>query len=401
MARKKPGMGQNRPVGTGASSLNNLPGAEKAKSVAQTQKHIHHILSAVKSNNIDANDVIFQIAKATNNDVNALDKDDILANLIKLSSGDLVAVSERLQLSKTLILGDPQPYVFRKYVIEAGKVASETRVSSLNPRSQTWLSSIDVEDIDKTMSKQQKEEAYGYEGEDGVIELFDGSRRRLNAIEKTLPLEVFVSDRPITLADFVVYDQQTEAKLGRSARDNGVFWKKIIEENELTAKDVADMYGFSEKHVNNCIEFANINEDLIGLSYAPSRLGAGNLTKLKSLENKLDAEQIASLQATKSEIVASKEFLEYEGDLVAKNTYVIKRIVDAAEAIFKCGELAPKKPEFMPLAKGSRKSQAVLKKEDIRSDKKSIITYQIKDYPEKIRQKLIRDIDKIILKHVG
>uniref|UniRef100_UPI003B5BD380 hypothetical protein n=2 Tax=Vibrionaceae TaxID=641 RepID=UPI003B5BD380 len=253
MARKKPGMGQNRPVGTGASSLNNLPGAEKAKSVAQTQKHIHHILSAVKSNNIDANDVIFQIAKATNNDVNDLDKDDILANLIKLSSGELVAVSERLQLSKTLILDDPQPYVFRKYVIEAGKVASETRVSSLNPRSQTWLSSIDVEDIDKTMSKQQKEEAYGYEGEDGVIELFDGSRRRLNAIEKTLPLEVFVSDRPITLADFVVYDQQTEAKLGRSARDNGVFWKKIIEENELTAKDVADMYGFSEKHVNNCI----------------------------------------------------------------------------------------------------------------------------------------------------
>ncbi|MFS1427138.1 hypothetical protein LMH73_008250 [Vibrio splendidus] len=404
MARAKKGMKKDieSPSGDKAisRSAGSVVGADKAAIIAKNRSNIQSIAKAVASNSISANEVILTIAKATGASVDEMVDKDLVQLLIGLSGDQAKAVGESLELIKTRVLAREEEYTFRIVEIPAGQVEAMTRVSKLNPRDQDWLTEVDVSDLAVTMPKEQAETAYAVRGEDGIIEVFDGSRRRLNAIMMGLPLRVYVTDDTLTVDDFVVYDQTTEAKLGRSQRENGVFWKMLIDTAGYTVESIADKFSFTTKHVENCLKFANIDSRLVGLAYAPSRLGAGNLKKLQEIEllSSMSPDDIESLMEMKSRIVSSDDFSAKDIDLAKKNALIINEILQSVRAS-NGGKAKADKAEFVQVAKGKLKSQEINKKSNLKSADKGVLTYEIRNYPEKIRKEIERKFDAIVSKH--
>lgn len=400
MARVKKGMGANnkdKQIEALSKSAGDVAGSRKAAEKARAKSNIYSILRAVNDGVLDANEVIFTIAKETGASLESIDGKDHVELSIALNPEQAKAVTEKLEITRTRILARDIEFIFNLEIIPAGKVEERTVVSDLNPRDQTWLTEVDVSDIALTMSKEQTEVAYGIKRPDGVIEVFDGSRRRLNAIKEGLSLKVYVTSEPLDVDDFVVFDQATEAKVPRSQRDNGIYWAKLIESGKYDIDSIAKMYGFTTKYVDNCLKYASIGDIFIGVAYAPSRLGAVNLKKLKELESICTQEQIDMLQEMKSSIINSDEFKSKDVDLAKKNAIVIDSILREVKAAQ--GEQESSSPAFIEVAKGKLKSQKISKKSNLKSADKGVITYEIRNYPEKVRARLEAKIDAIIAKH--
>ena len=193
-----------------------------------------------------------------------------------------------------------------KFVLEtvpAQRVANFTRVWAGNERAQELLTEDALDDlIPSFLLSGQQNPAFGRQV-DGMIEVADGSRRRMTAIFTSSDYRVLVGD---------LDDEQMDAlcKLGNDYRPTSAYERgrrySFRLENEFNGNisALAEAENISRKIITRCINTSKLPFEVIALFSHPGELSARAGEKLHKINEKLlTGKALALLEKRKSGIL--------------------------------------------------------------------------------------------------
>lgn len=240
-----------------------------------------------------------------------------------------------------------------KFVLETipgAEVAQKTQVWGGNERDQEFLNEESLDDlIPSFMLTGQQNPAFGRKV-DGLIEVADGSRRRMTAILTSCDYRILVGDLDEEQMD-------TLCKLGNdyrptSAYERGKRYQRRLD-NEFNGNisALAEAENISRKIVSRCLNAAKLPKEVIALFTHPGELSARAGEQLyKSFENRqqliLEHAQVLADKKKAGAIFEADELLESFTDLLkSKNSQSVDSLV---------------KREFLPGATAKYKGKMVV-----------------------------------------
>ncbi len=383
------------------------------------KKTISRLLMSIKSGNITKDDLISVLVKNFGSDFisqNASEH-EILSKLLNESTLEQRnRIIEELEIDlKYIPMYKARDVKFSKYIISASEIESQTCISTLNPRSQVAISAVDVGPILDTIRRGQDDIAIGFMNKDGIIEIFDGSRRRYACILAKLNLAVYVTKEWLELEDFVeFYDNKESAddsKLKLNPRDRGQYWDKLIKSGKYTKEDISNSTGYTKRTIDSSLELASVRDDLIELSFAPSHLGTANIKSLRAIGERIDSVKLDELKRYKIELLKTEEFnvdnflrnsAENQNKIAkSKNSKMVELMFSKIKP--ETGESMSLKPSFTELVNFSDKKlkrKAEFKLED-KGNGKSVVHFRLINLHEDKKIKIMDKITKIIQKELS
>jgi ParB/RepB/Spo0J family partition protein len=161
-------------------------------------------------------------------------------------------------------------------VIEPENIESKTIVTeSGNERLQDVLDTDSLSDILVTMKiTGQSFAGIGFNRPCGMIEVLDGSRRRMSCILAAKPFKVYVTDSTLSVSDLdflkSVFDSQKElSQYEKAIAMRARFYAMNSDNKVMTQKDFADVESkrigrpVSERSVSNALTMASVPDEII------------------------------------------------------------------------------------------------------------------------------------------
>ncbi len=178
--------------------------------------------------------------------------------------------------------GKDRTLYFNSIRVKAGKVKSATFVNGdINGRDQNTLTPESVADITRTIKTHQWFPAIGRFSDGGKIEILDGSRRRLAAIEAKAGLNILVAeaDTELTTDDARTIAREVQTAREHSIRDLGVSLLPLWESGMKQA-DIAKARQLSVAKVNRALTAARVPLAMIKVFPDPNELSHPNYSEL-------------------------------------------------------------------------------------------------------------------------
>ena len=239
---------------------------------------------------------------------------------------------------------------FTLETISADSIERQTRVWGKNERDQTLLTEDSLDDlIPSFLLTGQQTPAFG-RSVDGIIEIADGSRRRMTAIFTHNDYRVLVGD---------LDDEQMDSlcKLGNDYRPTSAYERgkryslRLQDEFKGNISALADAENISRKVINRCIYTSQLPHDVLALFSHPGELSARAGEKL--YRTFADKEHILVEQARKlSE--------QKKAGVIFEAEEIIQFFNDALKAPSSVGNKSSTKTEFVPGAFAQYKNNRVI-----------------------------------------
>ena len=190
--------------------------------------------------------------------------------------------------------GNDRSIFFNSIRVRAGKVKTATFVNAeVNGRDQNTLTPESVADITRTIRTHQWFPAIGRYSKGGKIEILDGSRRRLAAIEAKTGLNILVAeeDTELTTDDARAIASDVQTAREHSIRDLGVSLLPLWESGMKQA-EIARTRQLSVAKVNRALIAARVPLAMIRVFPDPNELSHPNYSELLRYSEKLSEKQI-------------------------------------------------------------------------------------------------------------
>lgn len=231
--------------------------------------------------------------------------------------------------TRTETLGNGKVITFHTELVKPEDIETKTRLSKFNPRgysasSMKDISEVEVLDIMQTIEKRQDQVAIGRRAEDGVIEVIDGSRRRLGCLKRDVIFAIEVTEDYLDAVDvnylFESKDQVEKSKREFNPVEKGNIFKEFLAAGG-TIEEITKIYSIQERQISKCIKaFEVIPEKLLTLVYSRSKLGMRlleDLIVISGVLNSLDEDSKSKLyDLLDDNFTKMSQLEEYSDDLV-------------------------------------------------------------------------------------
>ncbi|MEZ9709729.1 hypothetical protein AB4254_13710 [Vibrio breoganii] len=307
--------------------------------------------------------------------------------------------------TKKLLLAQGREETFSLETISFDDIETMTRISPLNPRYQEELDEVEVSDILTTLpDKGQQEPAHGYRDENGTICIFDGSRRRYTILlvgekGKKHSFKVWVASNEISDLDYIAFDKVTEAKLKRTAIENGTYWNKLKAKHNLDSyPQLAELIGQPLSTVQAYCLAAETPEHLLELAYSPKYVGKALAKKLVEIADMAGEGEVATtLAQAKSDYLKSIATKLHTFSKEALNQKVVNFLYAKAKELHATKNDLPldesaKFEDFFT----TKKNHKVASKSEIKAGL-PCYTLQLK-LPNKHMEELTDEIERLVIK---
>ncbi|KEQ11337.1 hypothetical protein GZ77_26000 [Endozoicomonas montiporae] len=190
--------------------------------------------------------------------------------------------------------GNDRSIFFNSIRVKAGKVKANTFVNAeVNGRDQNTLTPESVADITRTIKTHQWFPAIGRFSKDGKIEILDGSRRRLAAIEAKTGLNILVAEEDVELTteDARAIANEVQTAREHSIRDLGTSLLPLWESGMKQA-DIAKARQLSVAKVNRALTAGRVPLAMIKVFPDPNELSHPNYNDLLKYSEQLKEKDI-------------------------------------------------------------------------------------------------------------
>ncbi|MGR5448630.1 hypothetical protein ACP3V3_02355 [Vibrio sp. PNB22_3_1] len=196
---------------------------------------------------------------------------------------------------------------FRLVTVPKGEVESLTTVTfELNGRDQDELRREGVDDL-ASMAKQQYYAGVGYARSDGLIEVLDGSRRRLSAIILDIDYNILVCDDEISPADARALSKELQTAKEHTILEKGKRWRSIVDSG-MSVGELAKIEGVSVATLRRGLTAASVPSGLVKLIPDVSLVTNDQWVALKKLAEKELPKKGKSVSEYVEEVQGSAEY---------------------------------------------------------------------------------------------
>lgn len=159
-----------------------------------------------------------------------------------------------------------------------------------NGRDQSALTAESLKDITRTIRLQQFFPAIGVRKND-VIEILDGSRRRVSAILSKCGLDVLTTDENLTPAEARALAKDIQTAREHNLREVGLRLQ-TLKNSGLSQKDIAESENLSQATVTRALQAASVPQKLISVFPVQAVLSFADYKSLLSIEEILSVKGI-------------------------------------------------------------------------------------------------------------
>lgn len=201
------------------------------------------------------------------------------------------AAKEKASIIELAVAGQ-ELVTFELVKIPAGDINAQTKVFEQNAREQSFLNEHALSDILSTLKDRgQQYPAVGRKGADGVIEVLDGSRRRMACILAEQDFLIYVAEN-IEQDHAKFLSDVANAHKPLSLYEKGKEMQAKLENGEASdQKALAKMFQCSEALVSGALKAADLPLELLRAYPNVVDLGRPTIVKLHKQFNGLDADQ--------------------------------------------------------------------------------------------------------------
>ncbi|WP_058914469.1 ParB family protein [Entomohabitans teleogrylli] len=293
--------------------------------------------------------------------------------------------------SSIFTLHSGKKVLFRLETVPAEEVEDKTFVvQEINGREQASLTPESLKDITRTFPFQQFFPAIGVRVDDR-IEILDGSRRRLSAILCHRPLDVLVSDTPVSADDARRLAKDIQTAREHNLREIGMRLM-VLRDAGMNQKDIAQDQGLSAAKVTRALQAASVPASLLAAFPVQSELNYPDYKALLLIAESLQ-EQDVRPQDMVSQVTSQIE------DICDDNQLTDEEIKDRILACLKKTAAHQKtKERFVTKAlwKFTDKDRFARKKTRGRS-----FSYEFNRLSSELQQELDRVIEMTLHKHLS
>lgn len=207
------------------------------------------------------------------------------------------AAKDKAQQIELAVAGEDK-VAFELMAIPAHEIQDKTRVFAQNAREQSFLNEHALGDILSTLkTRGQQYPAVGRRGEDGVIEVLDGSRRRMSCLLAEQTFLIYVADK-IEAKQAKFLSDVANAHKPLSLYEKGKEMQSMLDSGEAgDQKSLAHIYQCSEALVSGALKAAALPLELLQTYPNISDVGRPTIVKLHKQYFNLDEASQQSLLA--------------------------------------------------------------------------------------------------------
>ncbi|GAA03248.1 ParB/RepB/Spo0J family partition protein [Photobacterium leiognathi] len=227
-------------------------------------------------------------------------KNDLSVDITPTSVSVSVAAAQKKPLAKALTkkvgteLNHPvkgEMVTFKLKKVDAEWVERSTQAWVENERDQDLLTESALDDVLNTFIEHgQQVPAFGRET-NGVIEVADGSRRRMAAIITGSDYYIWVGE--LTPAQMTYLSETGNQHKPTSAYERGKNYKRKLRNSNKS--ELAELIGVDRKIITRCINTAQLPSDFVACFSSPNELSARKGDSLFKFYEKLTGEQTNAL----------------------------------------------------------------------------------------------------------
>ena len=256
---------------------------------------------------------------------------------------------------------------FHEITIPADDVERLTYSHQHNRRVQSEVKKKSIEDIMNSMPRQQYLPCIGEKIGDSYY-LPDGSRRRLAAIAKHLPLRIMYCETKLTAKEVKGLAKDLQSSLEHSYRDNGSYYEKLMNDPEspMTKEQIIEEEGISEAHFDRCIRAWQVPSELVELFEIPAKIPHEDFAKLIKVAKAYKTPELLAGFINELDIqpgTANKEVMAFIADAAdlnkKKQTDKPKKIVDISKDKWVKARNTGSK-QFYEISRASKEELAVI-----------------------------------------
>ncbi|MFD2178497.1 ParB family protein [Veronia pacifica] len=170
----------------------------------------------------------------------------------------------------TLASGEKATFTLSR--VDHDKLDANTFVDSqTNGRDQQALTEDSVADISRTLVLQQFFPAIGRKGDDGRVEILDGSRRRAAALFSGTGLDILVTEQPLSQSDARQLAADIQTAREHNLREVGQRLL-LLKQQGMSQKAIAASEKLSPAKVTRAIQAASVPADMLSVFPVQSEL---------------------------------------------------------------------------------------------------------------------------------
>lgn len=172
---------------------------------------------------------------------------------------------------------------FELITVPHGSIRTETVVFKENARFQENLNEVSLSDILPTIrSRGQQYPAIGRYMSNGMIEVLDGSRRRIACLLASRDFLIYVTKEEITTTDLAFLSDIANVHKPLSLFELGKKYNSLLKEGTYEfAKDLAKAESVTESSVSAAISTIDMPSNIVELIPSISEIGRPSVNKLK------------------------------------------------------------------------------------------------------------------------
>jgi ParB family transcriptional regulator, chromosome partitioning protein len=222
----------------------------------------------------------------------------------RLDSSNLNLLRTDGPKTQTYILASGERAEFYPLHIPAEELESKTLIDEMiNIREQRAITTESLSDICETLQFQQFFPAIGRKLTSGLIEILDGSRRRMAALQINKGLDLLVTNKQISSSDAHALATSIQTAQEHSIREIGLRLQAILEQTDITQLKLAKKEGLSASKVTRALQAAKVPFEFIELFPRPSLLAHTDYRLLLSISESTEdlgtlVEQVREAKST-------------------------------------------------------------------------------------------------------
>ncbi|CAH7375919.1 Chromosome (plasmid) partitioning protein ParB [Vibrio chagasii] len=329
------------------------------------------------------------LLKELNRKVDDATKKGVTVEVLTEMVGDKVPfvaslMSNKIESGLPFPLSGNRSVIFDLVEIPWDQIESRTIPHDVNDREQEALTEESLSDIIPLLSKQgNTSPAYANLLEDtDVLEIVDGSRRRMSCVLAKVPYRVFVAREHITLEDAKYLDKIGQASKPLSYREIGIArlveWERVDDDGARVYQDRKSLavalfggeYTDSEyQMLVDQLRFAAISQKLLSLVPNYNSLTVAQYKKISKFDSLLaeyaQGQQMDVVEVLNRFATESTENLNVVRESNTDSAKLTKELIDELENLvysFISVEVAPTIP-FVPLVEFTSRKKRAQKRE--------------------------------------
>lgn len=218
-----------------------------------------------------------------------------------------------------------------EYIEHSDLMTATDVVDTSNGRDQANLTQENLAPVIRTFKVQQFYPAFGFRRKDGVIEIVDGSRRRMAAYFSGRGLIILVCEEELSRSDAQQLSKDLQTAVEHNLKERGRSWIQLNE--TMSAKEIAECELVSEATVSRGLKAGKVSDQMTSLVSDDNHLTTKNWLALYDIEHVILPQKEWSVADF---LVSLKESLEEKtiecDDLLAYDRAIIERMKALANA---------------------------------------------------------------------